>query len=281
MIANEWVLGFPCFAFAINPSKKPVFCKSFGLLKFAAGFSILDPGKFLKIPIKRVRRLYRKAIRVGNPKTTVMKKIIFLLATSVLGFQVAGISQTRVGITGGVAVADMHGSEAKGGSSRAGFMTGFVVETPIGKVINFRPSVSYVQKGKTLPHPQGTLVDKYYIALRYTEFNADFLYYVGGNKGGFFLGAGPSIAFNLPSKRVSITDDVRTNSIVQFGSDAGSDLRGTDWGANFTTGWRTNSGFLISANYNKGFRNLVPEGNTGELKNSYFGIQLGVFLNNK
>ncbi len=212
-----------------------------------------------------------------------MKKIIFLLAASVLGFQVAGLSQTRVGITGGVAVASMHGTEAEGGSGRAGFMTGIVLETPIGKVFNFRPSVSYVQKGETLPHPPGTLIDKAVIALRYTEFNADFLYYISGSKGGggFFIGAGPSIAFNLPSKKMTITDDVKTTSIVHFGKESGNDLRGTDWGANFTAGWRTNGGFLITANYNKGLRNLVTEGSTGDLKNSYFGIQLGVYLNNK
>ncbi|HEV7783008.1 MAG TPA: outer membrane beta-barrel protein [Chitinophagaceae bacterium] len=211
-----------------------------------------------------------------------MKKIIFLLAASVLGFQVAGLSQTRVGLTAGVAVASMHGSEAEGGNGRAGFMGGIVLETPVVKALTFRPSISYVQKGETLPHPDGTLIDKTYAALRYTEFNADFLFYASGaSNAGFFIGAGPSIAFNLPSKRVAITDDVKTATIVHFGKENTNDLRGTDWGLNFTTGWRTKNGFLINFNYNKGIRNLVTEGHDGDLKNQYFGIQLGCFLNNK
>lgn len=210
-----------------------------------------------------------------------MKKMIFLLAIAVFGLQFAGFSQTRVGITGGVAIASLHGSAAEGGSGRAGFMGGVVLEKPIKKSFSFRPSVSYVQKGETLPHPPGTLIDKVYLALRYTEFNADFLYYFSGNKAGFFLGAGPSISFNLPSKKVSITDDEKTTTIVHFGKESGNDLRGTDWGANFTMGWRAANGFLVTGNFNRGFRNLVTEGSDGDLKSSYFGIQLGWFINNK
>ena len=32
--------------------------------------------------------------------------------------------------------------------------------------------------------------------------------------------------------------------------------------------------------YNKGLRNLYSGLGTGEIKNSYFGVQLGMFLNN-
>ena len=211
-----------------------------------------------------------------------MKKIIFLLAASVLGFQFASIAQTRVGLTGGVAIANLHGSEAEGGSSRAGFTAGIVLEKPIKKALAFRPAISYIQKGKTLAHPDGTLIDEAYLALRYIEFTPDFLYYVSGNSdGGFFLGAGPSIAFNLPSKKVTVTNDLKTTSIVHFGTENTNDMRGTDWGANFTMGWRTKGGFLISLNYNQGLRNMVTEGSTGDLKSSYFGIRLGCYLNNK
>jgi hypothetical protein len=210
-----------------------------------------------------------------------MKKIIFLLATAVLGFQVAGISQTRIGIAAGVSIASMNGSESEDGSGRAGVIGTFMLETPMGKSFNFRPSVSYVQKGETLPHPPGTLVDNAYIALRYAEFKADFLYYINGaSSAGFFMGAGPSIAFNLPSKRVTVTDDVKTTKTIIFGGEAPSEMRGTDFGVNFTAGWRTRGGFLLTANYNKGLRNLVIDGVDGDLKTSYFGIQLGWFINN-
>lgn len=205
-----------------------------------------------------------------------MKKIIFMLAASVFCFQLAGLSQTRVGVSGGVAIANMKGQVE--GDSRAGVITGLRLETPIGRSFAFRPSISYVQKGQNQPPPG--LVDKVYVALRYAEFTTDFLYYIAGAKGGFFLGAGPSVAFNLPSKNISETNGVKTTTTVKFGKTTGFDMRGVDYGANFTSGWCTNGGAFISLNYNRGFRNLVVEGDPGSLKNSYFGVQLGVFLNN-
>ncbi|MDZ4793757.1 MAG: porin family protein [Bacteroidota bacterium] len=208
-----------------------------------------------------------------------MKRIIFMLAIAVFCLQVAGFSQnTRVGITAGASIARMTGKVD--GDSKAGFMTGIVLETPIGKKFGFRPTLSYVQKGQTQPPPMGTLVDKVYMSLRYAEFNADFLYFLSGGKGGLFLGAGPSIAFNLPSKKVSITDGEKTNKTIKFGKTVTDDMRGTDFGANFTAGWRSASGFIVTLNYNKGLRNLVVEGDPGKLKNEYIGIQLGYFLNN-
>jgi hypothetical protein len=205
-----------------------------------------------------------------------MKKIILLLTASVFCFQIAGLSQTKIGITSGVSIANMKGKVD--GDSKAGFIAGFVLETPIGKDFTFRPSLSYVQKGQKQPPPG--LVDNLYIALRYAEFTTDFLYYISGEKGGFFMGAGPSIAFNLPSKTVSETAGVQSSSTIKFGDAPTDNMKGTDWGANFTLGWRTNGGFLLSANYNKGFKNLVVEGDPGSLKNQYIGIRLGVFLNN-
>ena len=205
-----------------------------------------------------------------------MKKIIFMLAAFVLCFQIAAISQTRVGISGGVAVANMKGKV--NGDSRSGVMTGLVLETPLGKSFTFRPTLSYVQKGQNQPSPG--LVDKLYIALRYAEFNADFLYYIGGVKSSVFIGAGPSVDFNLPSKKVSETAGVKSVSTINFGKVLLKDMRGVDFGANFTAGWRSKSGLFISLNYNKGLRNLVIENDPGSLKNQYFGAQLGFFLNN-
>lgn len=211
-----------------------------------------------------------------------MKKIIFLLGASVFVFQIASFSQTRVGIFGGVSIATLQGSESEDGSGRGGLMGGLMLEKQIGKTsLAFRPTIAYVQKGETLPVPNPATED-HYLALRYAEFDANFLYYISGvNNAGFYIGAGPSISFNLPSKRITVTDGVKSTDIVQFGSEPINDMRGTDFGANFSTGWRTKSGFLINFNYNRGFRNLVTQGNPGDLKSQYFGVQLGWFLNNK
>jgi len=209
-----------------------------------------------------------------------MKKIIFVLSVSVFCFQVAGFSQTRVGLSGGVSVANMK--DKVNGDSKAGAMFGLVLDAPLCKSKNwsFHPSLSYVQKGLVEPHPAGTLIDKQYVALRYMELTADFLYYLPGGKGSFYIGAGPSLDFNVPSKRVAVTDGDKVITDIAFGKTPENDFKGVDFGADFAAGYRMNGGFFIALNYNKGLRNLVTEGTSGTIKNQYIGIQLGVFLNN-
>ncbi len=206
-----------------------------------------------------------------------MKKIIFLLTVSVSCLQIIGLSQTRVGISGGMTAASMKGEGT--GDGKGGLITSLVVDAPIGaSKFTFHPSLSYVQKGQTEPHPPGTLIDKQFMALRYMELASTFLYNIG-EKGVFFLGAGPSIAFNLPSKRVSTIGETKTQTDILFGPTPENDLRGVDWGANFLSGYRTSGGFFLAVNYNLGIRNLATEGDPGTLKNNYVGIQLGVYLN--
>lgn len=230
-----------------------------------------------------------------------MKKRILLFTASLFTLYLAANSQTRIGISGGISVADMRGPAhwyggtlAKWGgeveaSGKAGFIGSMVLETPVFKSISFRPTLSYVQKS-TSQTPPG-LADNYYIALRYAEFTTDFLYYIDGySKGGFFIGGGPSVAFDLPSKRVTVTDGKKTTNTIRFGKEFGNDIRGVDFGANYTLGWRAKNGFFFAINHNRGHRNLTPEGSPayapesvdspGYIKNSYFGFHLGVFLNN-
>ncbi len=228
-----------------------------------------------------------------------MKKIIFMLAAFLFCFQIAGFTQTRIGISGGVSIADMRGagffyagSLTKWGgdidaTGKTGYITGLVLETPIKKSFAFRPTLSYVQKVTNKPAPG--LIEKVYTALRYAEFTTDFLYYMGGNVDGqFFIGGGPSIAFNLPSKNVSVTGGVKTTSVIKFGREYGKDIKGFNYGANYIAGWRSKGGLFLSVNYNRGFRNLVPEGspafpaaltNSGSIKDSYVGLQVGYYLN--
>lgn len=210
-----------------------------------------------------------------------MKKMFFLLALPVLLLQLAAHSQVRVGVAGGVSVAKMEGRLH--GDGRAGTMFSLLLDADLGKNFSFYPYVAYVQKGVTEPHPAGTLVTKQYVALRYAELGTNLVYHVGDPNGGnFFLGLGPSIDFNLPSKRTSITGDTKTNTDILFGPTAENDVRGIDYGVNVVLGWRTKGGFLLNLNYNKGLRDISPESaiSTEETKNQYIGIQVGVFLNN-
>ena len=203
-----------------------------------------------------------------------------MLAASVFCFQIAGLSQTRVGLSGGVSVANMK--DKVNGDSKAGAMFSMVLDVPFlkSKKWNFQPSLAYVQKGLVEPHPAGTLIDKQYVALRYMELTSDFLYNAAWGKGSFYIGAGPSIDFNIPSKRVSVTDGSKITTDILFGKAIKNDFKGVDFGADFRAGYRMKGGFFLSLNYNKGLRNLVTEGNTGTIKNQYIGVQVGIFLNN-
>ncbi len=203
-----------------------------------------------------------------------------MLAASFFCFQIAGVSQSRVGISAGVAFANMK--DKVEGTSRPGIMTSMILDVPLGKKKNFsfHPTLSYVQKGQSDNILPGSPVDKQYTALRYAELATDFIFNKLGPKGGFFIGAGPSVSFNLPSKSVTVIAKTKTSTIVTFGKTPAQNLRGVDYGADFTAGWRTTGGFILSFNYNKGLRNLYSGLGTGEIKNSYFGVQLGMFLNN-
>lgn len=203
-----------------------------------------------------------------------------MLAASLFCFQLAAYSQVRVGIAGGVSLANMEGNIS--GNSKAGAFAGLVMDAPIAKSFSFHPTLSYVQKGVSEEKPT-LLLAKRNTALRYVEFTTDFHYNIPGAHGAFYIGAGPSIAFDLPSKRVEIANDEnvpKNTTIIHFGRESINDLKGFDYGANFAAGYRLAGGFFVNVNYNMGLRNLVVDGQSGSLKNKYFGIQLGYFLEN-
>lgn len=208
-----------------------------------------------------------------------MKKIVLMLAVPMLLSAMAGKAQVRVGVAIGTAVAKMEG--AIKGDGRAGIMSSLVLDAPLRGNFSFYPTLSYVQKGVTEPHPDGTPITKQYVALRYMELSTNFIYHIGSAQGSsFFLGLGPSLDFNLPSKRVAITGENKVVTDILFGETAADDIKGIDYGINVVMGWRTSPGFFFTVNYNKGLRNLSPMGRTMETKNKYFGVQLGWYLNN-
>lgn len=247
---------------------------------FAAGFDHFQPGATPENPYMSKAR-YRKAIRVGTKNDCFMKKIMFLLAAFTFCFQ-AGKAQTRVGIAAGVSMANLRGSTMDGNTKAGGYIS-MVLDKPFCKNFSFHPTLSYVQKGTSIPEPT-LLLKKRNLALRYIEFNPNFLFNMGsGNGSSFSIGVGPSVSFELPSKRVEIAKDAsvpKTTTTIHFGKESINDMKGLDYGANLLATYRMAGGFFLSANYNLGLRNLVTEGSSGDLKSMYFGIQLGYYLEN-
>ncbi len=218
-----------------------------------------------------------------------MKKMIFILTAFIFCLNIAALSQktqkTRVGVTGGIAIANLSktiGGADKDGEYRLGIMCGMQLEVPLCKKFSFQPDLHYIQKGASETSTTPTL-NKIYTALRYAELFPNVVYNFKAGKGCFYLGAGPYISFNLPSKKVTHAPGTdKVESEVLFGDAVANDFRGVDYGGNVLMGFRLGNGIFIAANYIQGARNLVPQevldlpGNgDNKIKNIAFGIRVG------
>jgi hypothetical protein len=209
-----------------------------------------------------------------------MKKIIFILTAFFLFLQINGFSQkSRVGISGGVSIANMsksfNGTKTTG-DRKTGVMGGLIVEFPLAKHFVLQSGIYYVQKGKINKKTNPNSTDHVSTALRYAELPVNVLYKTNGSYGTFYFGGGPAISLNFPSKIVTKSNGKTTFSDITFGNTSGSTLRGVDYGINATAGFRFPFGIFISANFCQGLRNLVPGGSEDtKIHNNYFGIQLG------
>lgn len=210
-----------------------------------------------------------------------MKKFLFSLVLFLLCLQYAGFSQkSRVGISAGAAFARMHSSEEEVNdlqSSSTGYTAGIFVETPLANNFSFQPGLHYVQKG-TKTEEDG---DGITIALRYAEMTFNFLYNTNGERGGFFFGLGPTFSAHLPSKIITESGGAETTSDLKFGNTDADDIRGFDYGANIIAGVKTTGGFVLSVNYTRGFRNLIPGDDEGQkLSNTVFAVKIGLLFKN-
>lgn len=215
-----------------------------------------------------------------------MKKTILIVTAFIFCLNITALSQkTRVGLTGGISLANLSktiGGADKDGEYRIGIMGGMLLDFPVCKKISFQPDLHYIQKGASFV-PTTPVFNKIYTALRYAELAPNFVYNFTAGKGVFYLGAGPYISFNLPSKNVTHTagaDKIETD--VSFGNAVANELRGVDYGGNVVMGFRMGNGIFVSANYIQGARNLVPQeildlpaSANNKIKNIAFGIRVG------
>ena len=191
-----------------------------------------------------------------------MKKVLFLFITAACLFQINALAQkAQVGLASGVSVSNVYG-RAGGldtrGEARLGFTGGLLVDAPLGKSnISFQPGIHYVQKGG---YTTKTEILKEADALRYADLVLNFIHHIGNkNKTRLFLGLGPQIGFELPSKKIKIENDERTEvRNIAFGKGILDDFRGLDYGANFLMGLRFKNGMFFAVNYTLGLRNQDP-----------------------
>jgi len=222
-----------------------------------------------------------------------MKKTIFILTAFSLCLSITAFSQkARVGLTGGISVANLSktiGGADKDGEYRIGIMTGIQLEVPLGKKnkFSFQPDLHYIQKGASTI-PTTPLFNKIYTALRYAELAPNFVYNFSRTKGTFYLGGGPYIGLPLPSKNVTHSagaDNIETD--ISFGNAVANDYKGVDYGGNAVMGYRMANGIFVSLNYIQGARNLIPKEKLDlpgaaddKVKNIAFGIRVGYLFHN-
>jgi Outer membrane protein beta-barrel domain len=227
-----------------------------------------------------------------------MKKMILILTACTLCLQITALSQKAiVGVTGGVSVANLNrttGGVKNNGKYRDGIISGIQLDIPLGKKnkVSFQPDLHYIQKGASFT-PTSPSIDKIYTALHYAELTPNFVCNSHGNKGVFFIGGGPYVSFNLPSKKVthspgapSVSDDVSFGN--NYSDAIKNDFRGIDYGVNAIIGYRGNDGLTICANFIQGLRNLVPGDKLklagfadDKIKNVVFAVRVGYFFKEK
>lgn len=212
-----------------------------------------------------------------------MKKTCIILSFVLFGLCLTGFSQeVRVGISGGLTISDITGPDnGMNHGVKTGFIAGLLLDVPLGSNFSFQPQLNYVQKGNLLMEDAN---QKVYNALRYAELPMNFLYNFNSGKVTFFLGAGPSLSFNVPSKRVTKPKEGESfYSDILFGDTPENDFRGIDWGVNFTGGLKFSQRIFLAGFYNMGLRDINPRtdgSSSTSIKNKCFGIQIGYIFNN-
>lgn len=218
-----------------------------------------------------------------------MKKALCILTVIMLYLQLPAVAQkAKVGLEAGIDISNFSGNlngDNTDYQSRTGLTLGMVVDMPIGKTnFSFRPGVNYIQKGAVTTE---TMNEKEYYALRYAEFAFNFLYHTSSTGGvGFFIGLGPSVSLNLPSKSVVETGSTKVESNLILGNEGAAVLRGIDFGATGLAGVELKNNCFLSFSYNYGLRNLIPDTKkvispSDKLKSRTFAIKVGFLLNNK
>ena len=214
-----------------------------------------------------------------------MKKVLCLFITAACLLQIESFGQkTQVGLNAGVVSSNIYGDRggiSTRGDARAGMTLGILIDAPIGKTnFSFQPGVHYVQKGM---YTNKTESVREADALRYADMLLNVVYYIGGvERNRLYFGLGPQIGFNLPSKKIVVTDGDKSElRSISFGQTVAEDYRGLDYGVNGLIGMRFKSGVTVAFNYTLGLRNLLPAA-TGEdnLRNGCLGFRLGYMFKN-
>jgi len=205
--------------------------------------------------------------------TTALPVLMILLTSYSLSAQT-----TKIGLTAGASFANVtvkSGGISASPKSRAGITPGLLVDCPLSANFSFQPALNFVQKGYIAKDETGS--EK--VNFNYLEVPVDFVYNSKKDEG-FFIGAGPSIAYGISGKdKFDYSDPAIPNDEIKIKFGSGMDkIKTLDFGVNALAGYKFKGGFMISGNYTLGLNKINNDddsGNNGTIKNKYFAIKIG------
>ncbi len=209
-----------------------------------------------------------------------MKVITTMLLLMILLTSYSLSAQTQIGVTAGVTFANVKAKIediSLSPKSKTGFTAGLFADVPLSSNFSFQPALNFVQKG--YEDEDDTYSDK--LSYSYMEIPLNFVYSTKNNEG-FFIGAGPSMAFGLSGKEKYVDKLDPSNSEdtkIKFGSGE-EEIKRFELAANVLSGYKFANGFLFAVNYNLGLNNIQngDANEIGTIKNRYFAVKLGYIL---
>ncbi|MCX2573105.1 outer membrane beta-barrel protein [Pedobacter sandarakinus] len=240
-------------------------------------------------------------------KKLLLSASVVLLATGAFAQTTMSGSDARFGLKAGVNLARFHVS-GDGNSSyndnvkdNVGFNVTAFADFGVANNFFIQPGVSLQNKGAkfestnavTVGNTTTTTVAANKTSLMTIEVPVNAVFRIPtGDAGAVQISAGPYVGFNISGKNklestttvlntTTNTSSVSTGSNendLSFGSAADKNYASTEFGANFGLAYRTNSGFLVGANYGLGLSNLVPKdqrSGDAKLTNRVLGFSVG------
>ncbi|WP_369764870.1 porin family protein [Flavobacterium sp. WC2429] len=173
-------------------------------------------------------------------KNTYLTLALFFGVLSTISAQDHSVPKSNAGIKGGYSLAAVNYDGNGETGQRHGFHVGVYGESFISESFSIQPELMYSQQGYEIKDANGTFTQK----LDYINLPVMLKAYPSKN---FFLEAGPQIGLAVSHKEVY---EGLFNSSQQY------DPNSFDWGMNFGTGFKTDSGISLGVRYHLGLGDL-------------------------
>ncbi|MEO6229586.1 MAG: porin family protein [Ferruginibacter sp.] len=214
-----------------------------------------------------------------------MKKIISTLFLCAAFQLILPAQHVSIGISAGAAISNYKTKDQDVSvslTSRKGITAGIVANIVMSKFFSVQPALNFIQYGTSHETNYNGITEKSKANVNCLELPLNFIANIPLTKGGFFIGAGPSVTLAFSGKnKYSNSTSGNLESKLKFGNKSDDDMKMLNIGANILGGYRFENGIFLSFNYNIGFTNLIPQPATGQsAKSHYIGLRLGYFLKN-